>query len=169
MLPASAQDKGLALRNFVLDNQQGDLGLRFSVDLESYDRVSSMLQCGETLSLAANALLYRKRSYWPDESLNRGEIEVRLSWNADKEQYEVVTPDGIITTDGDLPPLLAKSWNNLRISLGPFSDLEPGNAYALTLDVNLVRSQIPTWKRWVRFYSDFSAVPGSSYQMDFEY
>lgn len=166
-LPALADE--LVLRSFVLDSRNNDVGLRFSVELDEYASLLEALSAGVQLRLEAEARLDAKRSYWPDAPLARGVLQSTLSQDSDSKIFECLLPSGDVIRDEALRPLIQSAWKNLSISLGAFSILERGNHYTLGLDVRLKQAEVPTWKRWLVFFSEFEVVDGLNYQMEFQY
>lgn len=166
-LPALAGE--LVLRSFVLDSRNSDVGLRFSVEIDDYASLHDSLAAGMPLRLEAEARLDAIRSYWPDAPLARGVLQSTLSQNPESKVFECLLPNGEIVRDEELRPLIQNAWKNLSISLGAFSILERGSRYALGLDVRLKQAEVPTWKRWLVFFSDFEMVEGLNYQMEFQY
>jgi phage gp46-like protein len=166
-LPALAGE--LVLRSFVLDSRNSDVGLRFGVELDDYASLHDSLAAGVTLRLEAEARLDAKRGYWPDAPLARGALQSTLGQDPDSKAFECLLPNGEIIRDEELRPLIQNAWKNLSISLGAFSILERGNRYTLSLDVRLKQAEVPAWKRWLVFFSDFELVEGLAYQMEFQY
>jgi len=171
-LPAPAAAEGLVLRNFVLDNQEGNMTLRFSIGLDDsleLEELRDMLLEGAVLRLECQAGMQRKRGYWLDEPLATGWLQNTLRADPQRDLFILEQPDDRVVRAGSLEQLLAEAWRSMSITLGPFSLLERGQAYSVGLEVELKLQDVPAWKRWTLFYSDFEVVPGAHYQMDFEY
>ncbi len=166
-LPALAGE--LILRSFVLDSRNGDVGLRFSVALDDYSILEPLLAAGMPLLLEAEASLDEKRGYWPDAFLTKGSLRSTLRQDPNTKVFECLLPSGEILKDEELGALIHNAWQSLSISLGPFSILDRGSRYTLRLDVRLKQAEVPAWKRWVIFYSEFEVVEGLGYQMEFQY
>ncbi len=162
--------QGIQLRNFVLDNRDGNIMIRFSLELNKRDRdlIQAMLQDGARLRLICSAALYRKRDFWTSKKLAEGVLDSQLRADELSQRFVLKTPDGE-TQDKTLDKLLRRAWADIQLNLGPFSLLQRGNEYFLDLDVTLKKDEIPAWMRWSLFFRSWEAVPGARYQMNFEY
>lgn len=164
--------EGLVLRNFVLDNQQGDMTVRYSLDLEgekSLDAVRVALLEGETLALECSAELSRHRGYWVDKGLAKGKLVNLLRADKEHDNYVLVQEGGGEVRNDSLEDLLRGAWRNMSIAMGSFSVLQRNATYSVELDVALKQYEVPAWKRWSMFFRSFEIVPGARYLMDFEY
>ncbi len=167
--PLQIQAQSLQLSNFVLDNQQGDMAVRFSISMEHAEAIQERLLDGEVLALDCDAELHRRRSYWMDAPLAEGSVENLLRADAERGLFVLEQPGDRLVRARSLEQLLDEGWRNLSIDLGPFSQLERGEEYSVTLRVQLELRDVPAWKRWTLFYSDFEAAKGAHYQMNFQY
>lgn len=167
--PVPAWAQGLLLHNFVLDNQAGDMTLRFSLGIDKLGTVRAMLREGYVLELQCEAELHRKRSYWLDEPLAEGDLQNLLKADPEREHFVLEQPGNVVVRARALQELLDEAWRSLSIDLGAFSLLQRGEAYTVELNVRLVQYEVPAWKRWTMFFRDFEVVEGARYQMDFEY
>ncbi len=157
------------LRNFVLDNQEGEMTVRFSLGLEDEGSLRALLVEGAVLELQCDAVLDRKRSYWLDTGLAQGSLRNVLRADADNEMFVLEQPGPEQIKSSSLEELLALGWRSLSIHLGSFSLLQRGQAYSVQLQVRLKERDVPAWKRWTMFFSDFTVTPSVRYQMDFDY
>ncbi len=162
--------QGIQLRNFVLDNRDGNITIRFSLDLNKRDRdqIEAMLLDGARLGLHCKAELYRKRNFWTSKLLAQGQQDSQLRADELSRVY-VIKIGKDETQDKTLEKLLQRVWTDIQLNLGPFSMLQRGNEYFLDLDVSLKKDDVPAWMRWSLFFRSWEAVPGARYQMNFEY
>ncbi len=161
--------QGLGLRDFVLDSREGALSLRFSLELQELDQVQARLLEGEPLALVCRAVLKRKRGYWLDEALATGAFRAVLRADRQEQLFILELPDGDRLQSTTLKDLFNKGFSGLSLYLGPFSQLQRGEAYSVELQAALVPRRIPAWKRWTLFFASFDVVPEARYQMDFDY
>lgn len=167
--PAPLLAQSLQLNNFVLDNQEGDMAVRFSISVEHVDAIRERLLDGEVLALDCDAELHRRRSYWMDAPLAQGSVENLLRADPERGLFVLQQPGDRLVRARSLEQLLDEGWRSLSIDLGPFSQLERGEEYSVTLKVQLELRDVPAWKRWTLFYSDFEVATGAHYQMNFQY
>ncbi len=162
--------QGIQLRNFVLDNRDGNIMIRFSLELSKRDMdlVQGMLQDGEKLRLNCTATLNRKRDFWASKQLAENSLVSQLGADELSQRF-VLKTSAEETQDKTLEKLLTRAWTDIQINLGPFSMLQRSNEYFLDLDVTLKKDEVPAWMRWSLFFRSWEAVPGAHYQMNFEY
>lgn len=161
--------QGLGLRDFVLDSREGALSLRFSLELQELDQVQARLLDGEPLALICRAVLKRKRGYWLDEPLATGAYRAVLRADRQELLFILELPEGDTLQSTTLKDLFNKGFSGLSLYLGPFSQLQRGDAYSVELQAALVPQRVPAWKRWTLFFTSFDVVPEARYQMDFDY
>jgi hypothetical protein len=165
----SAGAQNLTLSNMVMDNQRGDLTLRFSLAVDEVDKLRALLQDGAFLALKCQATLALKRGYLPSKNLVSVEERRVLSANALTQEFilEINPPRAL--RNKNLAALLAEGWGHMEINLGPFSVLQRGASYAVNLEVLLIEADIPAWMRWALFFKSWEVAPSASYRMDFEF
>lgn len=169
VLPQSAHATGMELSDLVLDNEKGNVTVRFSIAMDTFDELEAELEAGNTVRLTCNGNVYRQRSMWADASVAEGEWVSYLSKDVLANSYKLVTNREKPVEGKSLRELLKKSWLGLTMNLGPWSALESGRDYRLVLSLNMDRTETPVWLRYMLFFWSFDVYPERTYQLDFSY
>ncbi len=69
----------------------------------------------------------------------------------------------------DLADVLRRAFGEITIDLGPWDILERGEAYVLTLGIELGRADVSAFVRNALFFWSFDVVPPARYRLDFTY
>lgn len=170
LVPARGLAGELELGSLILDNQEGNISVRFGVRVSGMNALREELDAGSTVILDCNATVYRKGQVWLDKRLVGAEWNSTLAKDVLAEEYRLQLPGESKPRRGkDLNALLAASWGSLTMDLGPWTALAPGNDYQLKLDLSLERTDVPVWLRYVVFFWTFDVYPPATYQLDFTY
>jgi len=161
--------QNLTLSNFVMDNQQGNVTLRFSLAIDDVESLRALLQDGSLLALKCRAKLARKRGHWLSKTLVDVEARHLLSGNSLTHEFLLEQDQVKTLRNKSLAALLAEGWNHMEINLGPFSLLERGQSYAVELEVSLLQADVPAWMRWALFFKSWEVAPAAGYRLDFEF
>jgi hypothetical protein len=167
----SACAQNIELKNLILDNEKGEIQLRFGIKVNKMQELQQYLQeDGYTLRLRCRAELLKTRTLWWDESLGENEVVFDLSCNQLSQQYILhnVSESGKATSE-DLEKILRKHWRHLTILLGKWRNLTKRENYAVELDVTLRRANVPMWLRKALFFWSWDVVSSRRYRMDFTY
>lgn len=160
----------LELGSLILDNQDGNLGVRFGIRLSGLDELREELDAGTTVILGCQATVSRKGRMWLDKQLVGAELNSTVTKDVLADEYRLQLPGESKPRRGkDLGALLEASWGSLALDLGPWTALAPGNDYQLKIEISLDRSDVPVWLRYVVFFWSFDVYPPASYQLDFTY
>jgi len=163
---AHAQE--LHLANLVLNNFEGKIRVRFGVEPSSPDHVRQALDAGERLALKCRATLAIKRNYLWNPKISTAKLESELRRLRGGE-YVVDLPGQGPMVGRDVGVLLRKAWNEIPLDLGPWDRLERGQTYVVSLELSLVRLDVPPWLQHGLFFWSFDAAQPVSYQLDFTY
>ncbi|GFK95007.1 hypothetical protein NNJEOMEG_02855 [Fundidesulfovibrio magnetotacticus] len=171
--PGEVRAQRLGLANMVLDNQGGRAKLRFGVDVRDpklVEAVDQALRQGQVLALECKARLSLKRDYLWNREVAQATLLSPLILH-DGGPYEVVLHRGgeERVRGRDLGLLMREAWNKLSIDLGAWSVLERGKAYAVTLEIRMVRQDVGDWLQGALFFWGFDPVGPVTYQLDFSY
>ena len=160
----------LGLSNLILDNQDGRAKVRFAVDVKAVESVDEALRNGQVLALECKAVLSRKRDYLWNREVSRAELLSPLLLH-DGGPYEIeLRLRGDERVRGrDLALVMREAWGSMSMDLGPWSALERGGAYALSLEIRLVRQDVSDWLKGALFFWGFDPVSPVKYQLDFSY
>lgn len=172
----------LDLSNLVLNNHEGTIQVRFGLSLPDLAPVHEAFAKGEVLILRLDARLSRKMEYlWDRQVAEAGRLAVIRK---DGEMY-VVEPrppspsagtsqtasgNNLQAVSGDdLADVLRRAFGEITIDLGPWDILERGEAYVLTLGIELGRADVSAFVRNALFFWSFDVVPPARYRLDFTY
>ena len=160
----------IGLTNLVVDNQGGRIKVRFGADIKALDQVAHALSSGQVLALECRASLARKRDYaWNAPVASATSLSpLTLREGA---TYEIIPPAGRMERyrGRDLALIMKEAWGVMSLDLGDWNALEPGNVYALTLEIRVVRQDVSSWLQGALFFWNFDALPPVKYQLDFSY
>lgn len=168
--PARSLAQELVLSNLVVDNQAGEILVRFGVEVEGSDRIADILKEGESLGLSCSVALLRQRSLWFDQTVYSADLELFLRYDPLGKQFVAELPGSdVARAHADLAVLLSKAWSEIVLGLGPWKDLSRGKEYSLMLEIRLNRLDVPVWLKKSLFFWDWEAAPTTHYQLEFTY
>lgn len=170
LLSGEAFAQRLTLTNLVVDNQEGRIKVRYGLDIKAEAAVDEALKRGEVLALECKAVLARKRDYVWNRDVARAELESTLVLN-DGGPYQILMPSKRQEhyRGRDLALLMREAWGTLSMDLGAWNMLERGFVYSLSVEIRLVRREVPDWVKTTVFFWNFDVVPPVKYQLDFSY
>ncbi|BBD07304.1 DUF4390 domain-containing protein [Desulfovibrio ferrophilus] len=170
LAPARCQAGELELGSLILDNQEGNISVRFGVRMSGLDELRKELDAGTTVVLNCDASVSRRGRMWLDTRLAETEWSSTVSKDVLADEYRLQLPGEESPRRGkDLAALLIGAWGGLTLDLGSWEALTPGYDYQLKLDISLDRTDVPVWLRYVVFFWSFDVYPPTSYQLDFTY
>ena len=166
---ARAADQVLDLNNLVLDNQAGQITVRFGVTAPPGPLREALAE-GSTLGLVCTATLERVRGVFFDVDVAEGEYVSELTRDELAQEYVLRLP-GVEkpVRSKDLPALLDKAWGSVTMDLGSWGLLMPGQTYTLNLTTSLKRRDVPAWLRYSLFFWSWDVLPETNYQLEFSY
>lgn len=166
---ARAADQVLDLNNLVLDNQAGQITVRFGVSAPPAPLREALAE-GAGLGLVCTASLERVRGVLPDADVAEGEYISELTRDELAQEYVLRLP-GVEkpVRSKDLGALLDKAWGAVTMDLGSWDLLAPGHTYALSLTISLKRRDVPAWLRYSLFFWSWDVLPETNYQLEFSY
>ena len=160
----------MELDGLVLDNEAGDITVRFGVRVSGLYELAQELDAGTTVVLKCKAAVRRRSSFWPDKTLAGGELVSVLTKDHLADEYVLSLPGEETPRRGKLlPVLLGEAWGGLSMALGPWKELAPGNDYHLDLNISMDRTDVPVWLRYVVFFWSFDVCPPVGYKLEFSY
>lgn len=170
LLPVPALPQDVRLENLVLDNQYGEMRVRFGLTLQGIDTVRQVLDEGGLLGLECHAELYRKRSGLWDEKVAGNQLLHSIKRNPLTKEFLVFPQAEAEPVRGtDLGELLDVVWEKLSINLGPWNRMRPGHVYVLDLKVSIRQQEVPVWVRTILFFRSWDVVQESTYRLEFSY
>ncbi|NJB69367.1 hypothetical protein GGQ74_003069 [Desulfobaculum xiamenense] len=160
----------LELGNLILDNQAGNITVRFGVRVEDIETLEAVLDEGTVVGLVCESGVSRRKRMWPDAEIASARWESTLSRDVLARDYVLILPGTEKPLRSrDLRTLLDEAWGRLSMVVGPWASLSPGNEYSLDLNISLARRDVPVWLRYVVFFKSWDVLPPVSYQLDFSY
>ncbi|WP_243439113.1 DUF4390 domain-containing protein [Fundidesulfovibrio soli] len=168
--PGTAHAQRITLTNLVVDNQEGRVKVRFGLGIKAEEAVHEALTRGEVLALECKAVLGRKRDYVWNKDVARAEMSSELVLH-EGGPYQIVLPSKRQEhyRGRDVALLMKEAWGTLSMDLGEWSQMERGFTYSLSLEIRLVRREVPEWVKNTVFFWNFDLVPPVKYQLDFSY
>ncbi|WP_461211353.1 DUF4390 domain-containing protein [Desulfocurvus sp. DL9XJH121] len=160
----------MELGGLVLDNEAGDISVRFGVRLTGYESLVQELDAGSSVALRCKAQVHRRKDLWLDKREAVAQVSSVLSKDLLADEYVLTMPgEEAPRRSKILPALLSEAWGAMSVDLGPWKGLEPGNEYTLDLSISMDRTDVPVWLRYVLFFWSFDVYPTVSYQLEFTY
>jgi hypothetical protein len=166
--PAAEASQSVSLVKLAIDNQAGSLMARFGVEVRGSREMAANLKDGVVLGLSCHALLEATRGWLPARVLAENELTCRLRQDPLSLEYALTLPGREAPlTDKSLEALLAKGLAELRIDLGPWSRLEQGKSYRVTVTVRLKHLDVPNWFLRTLFFWTWDIVPKAVQKLEF--
>ncbi len=167
---AHATDQRLVLNDFVLDNTEGQLILRFGVSVTDRETLQLLLKDGGKVSLLCEGSLIRPSTLWLDTTLARQQTTSTLF-------YDVLTKDYVLTDDMGTPlgrtpnlgKLLETTWEAQSLNVGLLSQLTRGGSYRVDLSIQIKDENVPLWMTKTLFFWSWNVAPSMRYSMDFTF
>ncbi len=166
--PARAADQQIRLRDFVLDNSDGQIAVRFGIGFTELDSLRLMLKEGARVTLTCEAALTEPGSLWFSNTLSTQELHSVLSYNVLTREY-MITLSGQPTLhkSNSLVKLLAETWAELALNVGQLANLTRGEEYRVDLDIRMASDNVPPWLAKTLFFWSWDIAPSMHYSMDF--
>lgn len=165
-----AAEQQLQLRDFVLDNSEGQIAVRFGIGFTDLDPVRFMLKEGAQITLECEASLSEPGTIWFSDTLTRHRFTSVLTYNVLTREYVVVHGNETAPHKStSLLKLLEQTWEKLSITLGQLSALERGKDYRVTLDIRAKNDNTPPWLAKTLFFWSWDVAPSMHYTMNFTF
>ncbi|PIE68795.1 MAG: hypothetical protein CSA21_05880 [Deltaproteobacteria bacterium] len=167
---ASLQAQSLMLNDLVVDNTNGTMTLHYGLVVEDLPAIKEALKDGLHLQFVGHVALYRQRSFWWDAFLVEKDFVCDL-WEDILKQEVIMTIAGqeIRFPTKDFASVFQKRLDHLVVPLGPWSMVERGTHYIITLSLTINRVDVPAWIRLPLFFWSWDVVPETSFEMEFAY
>lgn len=160
----------IELKNLALDNQQGNIRVRFGLELDQPEEIRQALDDGSVLGLKCSAVLIRKRDVLWDEEVASATVLHQVKHNPLSREYHLLLADDPEPLrSNDLLGLLNSGWDRLEIGLGPWNRLSRGSVFVLDLTVSVVQMEVPDWVKTTLFFRSWEVVPETTYRLEFTY
>lgn len=168
--PRPAFGQTLELGNLVLDNQQGEITVRFGVRLDELASLQDVLESGSPVILQSRGSVSGIKTLWFDDTVAEAQWESELRYDALGKRYVMQLPGSSEKLeDVSLARILQKGWGRVSLVLGPWKTLQPGTDYRLDLQIRMKREDVPAWLKYVVFFKSWDVYPLANYQLDFSY
>ncbi|GFM36052.1 DUF4390 domain-containing protein [Desulfovibrio psychrotolerans] len=165
---ARAASQQLKLEDFVLDNAEGQLAIRFGVGIQDKERLRVMLKEGAVITLTCEATLSDTSGMWLNTTLARQEMVSTLSFNALTREYAIAYEGSpAVYRNANLMRLLSETWERLSLKVGQLVNLERGREYRVDLSVRMQNDNVPPWLSKTLFFWSWDIAPTMRYSMNF--
>jgi len=165
---ANAAAQQLKLEDFVLDNAEGQLAIRFGVGIQDKERLRVMLKEGAVVTLTCEATLSDTSGMWLNTTLARQEMVSTLSFNALAREYAIAYEGSpTVYRNANLMRLLSETWERLSLKVGQLANLERGSEYRVDLTVRMRNDNVPPWLSKTLFFWSWDMAPTMRYSMNF--
>jgi hypothetical protein len=152
---ALAADGALDLRNLILDNQAGDITVRFGVGVPELHGLEEELAAGTTVGLKCRAVVYRHKSLWTDTNVAETSFVSPL-------RKDALANDYILEIPASPGPCAARTWGPCWPRAGaPGPGSRPMGKPAARPPVPPAHGnfhgplEVPVWMRYVVFFLSF--------------
>ena len=167
LLLASSFSQEFYLNNLILDNINGKIQIRFSLDIGNSDKLISYLKEGIILKLNCKAQLREDRRFWKDRLIYVKKKEFKISFNPLTKEYIISSGKNFSERDKNLDQLFKRVWEKLIIDLGSWQNLKKNKKYIFQLSLKMVRSDIPKWMKRILFFINWDVISEKEYRIKF--
>lgn len=169
-LNSAAADQQLHLRDFVLDNSEGQIAVRFGIGFSELDPLRLMLKEGSQVTLDCEATLSEPNTLWLASTLTRQQFSSMLTYDVLTREYVIVHEnDTTLHKNTSLIKLLESTWEKLTINLGQLTTLERGRDYRVELNIRIKNENVPPWLAKTLFFWSWDIAPSMHYSMNFTF
>lgn len=168
--PAHASSQEMRLTSFRLSETDGALLLNFGVGVTQLDQLRVLLTEGVQVELTCRVDLSRPRSYWFRKNLAESTISSRLYYDTLTKDFYITMPDNKAPhRNKSLRKLLEGTWKTMSMPVGSTTLMTSGSDYRVTLNVEMVNTDIPEWLTKSFFFWSWDPAPPIQYSTDFTY
>lgn len=160
---------GMELSNLILDNQEGNITVRFGLDINEIAEIEESLRNGSDLGLLIRAKVSRRKVFLPDKAVVRAVFLSVLRRDELADEYIIEMPGDDVRRSKNLQLLLDDAWKSFSLVIGPWRKLEPGHDYVMSLEISVKRREVPDWLRYAVFFWNWDVVPEAGYRLNFRY
>ncbi len=155
------------LNNLILDNINGKIQIRFSLDITKTNKLISYLKNGVSLRLKCKVELRREKKLWWDSTVYSRQKMFTLSYNPLTKDFIISSGLSFSERDRDLKSLFDRVWKKLVINLGTWKRLKKGKKYIFQIALTMERSDIPAWIKKVLFFINWDVIAKKTYRVKF--
>lgn len=167
---AQAAGQQIVLRDFVLDNSEGQITIRYGISFTELDALRLMLKEGAQITLSCEASLSRPGTFWFGETMTQQELTSTLSYDALTREYVITLSNKpTLYKAGSLVKLLEETWENLTLGVGQLTNLERGQDYTVDLYIRAKSDSVPPWLEKTLFFWSWDVAPSMHYSMHFTF
>lgn len=168
--PAHAISQEMRLTSFRLSETDSALMLNFGIGVTQLDQLRALLTEGVQVELNCNVHLSRPRSYWFRKSLAETNITSSLYYDTLTKEYYLTLPDNKAPhRNKSLRKLLDGAWKSISLPVGSTTLMTSGSEYRVTLNVEMVNTDVPEWLTKSFFFWSWDPAPPIQYSTDFTY
>lgn len=168
--PAHATSQEMRLTAFRISETDGALMLNFGVGVTQLNQLRVLLNEGVQVELNCHVRLSRPRSYWFRKSLAETTLTSTLYYDTLTKEYFLTLPDNKAPhRNKSLRKLLEGAWKSISLPVGSTTLMTSGNEYRVTLNVEMVNTDVPEWLTKSFFFWSWDPAPPIQYSTDFTY
>ena len=168
LFASRAAGQEVILRNIIVNNDHGEVHLRFGLRTRDADKLAQYLKQGTNLRLVCTAAMDLERNLWWDRELRRSSKNSLLHYDSLNDEYRLHKgKNGSGERNSDLSSLLQSGWGQIDMYLGPWPDEYKEENLALHLSVRLIRADVPVWLKRTLFFWSWNVVPVRNYRIRF--
>jgi hypothetical protein len=168
--PAHAISQEMRLTAFRISETDGALMLNFGIGVTQLDQLRVLLNEGVQVELNCHVRLSRSRSYWFRKSLAETTITSTLYYDTLTKEYFLTLPDNKAPhRNKSLRKLLHGAWKSIALPVGSTTLMTSGNEYRVTLNVEMINTDVPEWLTKSFFFWSWDPAPPIQYSTDFTY
>ncbi len=162
-----ADSQSLDLSSFTVETGDNHLMARFSVDVDEFEKIKETLDNGGKMIMICAADLFRKRSVFWNKRLKSQKVEIALEKDLLKGKYVVSLPEGEIKLK-ELPEEdFTSLFQDIKVELFPWKELETGRNYKLSMHIRLVSRDVPKWIKRTLFFWSWDVARDIRYETEF--
>lgn len=167
---AAAHAQTLSLLAPAIANVNGSLTARFGVTVEELPILKGELEDGVELVLNCNIELSEVMDYWVNSGIASNRFKSTLKFDPLTKEYVMTLPGrDAPLKNKSLEMLLREGWGTIEAGLGPWSRLERGQEYSLSLQTTMNEVGAPQgFTRFIYFWS-WDAGFDATFVLNFTY
>ena len=167
--PTSGLAQKLEVYNLVLDNTNATLKVRFDLKIDGFNAIKEALDNGEDLGLVCRATIDMQRKFFWDRSLVCRNFLSTMRKDMLKGEYVIDLPGQTVRFTEFSAQRINKLFQNIEISLLPWSTIKKGQNYSLKVEVALKTLEIPEWIKKTLFFWSWDLIEPEYFEMEFRY
>ncbi len=168
LFPAREADaQRLDLSSFLIDTYGDNLLARFSIEVDDFEKIKAALDNGSKVALICDVSLLLKRILFWDLPIAGRVIEIDLEKDFLSGGYNVIFPEQKRSLSSFEESDFLEIFGDMNVELLPLDKLEPGQKYAVRIQVKLISRGVPKWIKRTLFFWSWDLAGSIRYEMEF--